>query len=240
MWPIFHTEIPCLVYVCPLRGVRLHDLSYVFTISLNDVYSVAVTLIFVLPREPGFQINADVPLTNASSAFNKTIPTEFSRAPANFSFPGAADLRIDTHSNYLPIHLHKLHADVFDMQTNELVGTGDIASMTFSAKKFTPLSFPLNFSYIATNDSDQTCKSNSMNDLKESLTGPKGTTGTMVAEILPYIRPAKGQVRLVLDHSKYTSRAQLVFLSRFVPTRRGIPDYRSHWHETRSPRRDHG
>lgn len=114
-------------------------------------------LAFVLPRVPGFEINQDTPLTQASGSFNKSITTEFSRAPANFSFPGAADLQVDTSSNFLPLVFTSVHADIFDLTTNQQIGTSDLGRMTFPAKKFSQLSLPLNFSYVATNDSDQTC-----------------------------------------------------------------------------------
>ena len=119
---------------------------------------LGITLVFVIPREPGFEINADNPLTNATTALSKTVPAYFNRAPANFSFPGAAQLQLDTGSSYLPVHMHKIHADVYDLTTSMHIGTGDIDSLTLAAKKFIPLTLPLNFSYVAINDSDQTCE----------------------------------------------------------------------------------
>ena len=116
-------------------------------------------LAFLVPRVPDFQINQETPLTQASGSFNKSITTQFLRAPANFSFPGAADLQIDTNSNYLPLAFNSIHAEVFDLETDRQVGTGDLGHMTFPAKTFSQLSLPLNFSYVATNDSDQTCVS---------------------------------------------------------------------------------
>ncbi|KAJ3556762.1 hypothetical protein NM688_g1846 [Phlebia brevispora] len=118
--------------------------------------ALGLTLVFVVPRVPGFQFNQDTPLTNASVAFNKTVPTEFSRAPANFSFPASADLQVDTGSNFLPLVFSWLHATVYDLSTNREVGTGVLGHMTFPAKQQTQLYLPLNFSYVATNDSDQT------------------------------------------------------------------------------------
>ena len=94
----------------------------------------------------------------ADLAFNKTVPTEFSRAPANFSFPATADLQVDTGSNFLPLTFNSLHATIYDLNTLRPVATGDLGHMTFPAKKLSNLSIPLNFSYIANNDSDATCK----------------------------------------------------------------------------------
>ncbi|PSS34087.1 hypothetical protein PHLCEN_2v1881 [Hermanssonia centrifuga] len=134
---------------------------------------VGIVLAFTVPRVPGFQINQDNPLTNATGAFNKSIPVEFPRAPTNFSFPALADLQIDTSSNFLPLKFNSLHADVFDLQTSRQVGSGDLGSMTFPAKQFTQISIPLNFSYIATNDSDTTWN-NWYNACRNSAFAPSG------------------------------------------------------------------
>ena len=118
---------------------------------------LALVLVFVIPRTPGFQINQDKPLAAADPAFNKTIPTEFLHVPANFSFPATADVAIDTGSNFLPLHITSLHATVFDLVTLRQVAVGDLGSMSLKAKTVTPVNIPLNFSYVATNDSDATC-----------------------------------------------------------------------------------
>lgn len=118
--------------------------------------AVGIVLIFVIPRVPDFQINQQNPLQQATGSFNKSIPVSFNRFPANFSFPASADLQVDTHSNYLPLVFESIHADVYDLNTDRHIGIGDLGHMTFPAKKFSPLSMPLNFSYVATNDSDQT------------------------------------------------------------------------------------
>ncbi len=137
------------------------SISGAYTLSSTDfTHRVGIVLAFTVPRVPGFQINQDNPLTNATGAFNKSIPVEFPRAPTNFSFPALADLQIDTSSNFLPLKFNSLHADVFDLQTSRQVGSGDLGSMTFPAKQFTQISIPLNFSFIATNDSDMTCTDN--------------------------------------------------------------------------------
>jgi hypothetical protein len=111
----------------------------------------------VIPRVPDFQINQQTPIIQASGSFNKSIPVYFNRAPANFSFPAEADLQIDTNSNFLPLAINNLQAQIFDLQTSRQVAAGNLGKMTFPAKQFSQLSVPLNFSYVATNDSDQTC-----------------------------------------------------------------------------------
>ena len=138
--------------------LRTFDYVYLSFSSTECVFSVGITLAFVIPRVPGFQFNADKPLVAASSDFNKTVPTYFNRAPTNFSFPGTAQLQLDTGSNYIPIHMRHIDADVYDLSTNKHVGEGHIDSLVLPAKKFIQIDLPLNFSYVATNTSDQTCK----------------------------------------------------------------------------------
>ena len=63
--------------------------------------------------------------------------------------------------------------------------------MTFSAKTFSQLSLPLNFSYVATNDSDQTCTFYPMLPSEPSLTlalcqqGRIGTTAARTKRFTP-------------------------------------------------------
>lgn len=140
----------CIAYVLP-------DPYLDSALTERWMPSVGITLVFTIPRAPGFQFNQDKPLTNASVAFNKTVPTEFSRAPANFSFPASADLQIDTSSNYLPLTFKSIHATIFDLTTLRQVATGDMGHMTLPAKQQIPIFIPLNFTYVATNDSDATC-----------------------------------------------------------------------------------
>jgi len=117
---------------------------------------VGLILAFTIPRVPGFQFNSNTPLIAATPPFNNTIPTLFSRAPANFSFPAFADLEADTGSNYLPLTFNNIHTQVFDLNTGRQVGSGDSGHFTIPAKSFPRIQLPLNFTYIATNDSDQT------------------------------------------------------------------------------------
>ncbi|OSC98021.1 hypothetical protein PYCCODRAFT_1376040 [Trametes coccinea BRFM310] len=118
--------------------------------------AIALVLAFTIPRVPGFNLNSTEPLSPATAPFNKTIPTEFSRAPANFSFPGEMQLQADTGGNFLPLTFNNIHGTVFDLQTSRQVAQGDTGKMTVPAKSFPIITLPLNFSYVATNDSDQT------------------------------------------------------------------------------------
>jgi len=107
---------------------------------------------------PKFQFNQDTPLSAATGDFNRSIPTRFLVAPANFSFPAYAELQVDTGSNFIPLKFTHLNALIFDLQTNVEVGTGDLYGVTVPAKRFTKIQVPMNFSYVADNSSDITCK----------------------------------------------------------------------------------
>jgi hypothetical protein len=140
----------------------MYSVSSKSTFDLPDLYlildRVGITLAFTIPRVPGFSFNQDLPLGPASGSFNSSIPVIFSRAPANFSFPAYVDLQVDTTSNYLPLKFNELGAQVFDLDTYSQVGTGALYSHTVPGRTFTKITVPLNFTYIATNDSDTTCK----------------------------------------------------------------------------------
>ncbi len=116
-------------------------------------------LAFTIPRVPGLEINAKTPLKQASGWFNESIPVEFSRFPANFSFPAALLFQVDTGSNFLPLNFKHLDAQVYDLDSFHLVGVGHLNHTTVKAKTFQALQMPLNFTYVATNDSDPTCQS---------------------------------------------------------------------------------
>jgi hypothetical protein len=108
---------------------------------------------------PSFALSNNTPLANATGDWRNAVPTQFSRSPANFSFPAFANLQVDTDSNYLPVNFQHLRAQVFDLETGFLIGTGDFGHHVLPAKSFPDIQIPLNFTYIATNDSDTTCTS---------------------------------------------------------------------------------
>ncbi|KAF8868671.1 hypothetical protein BD779DRAFT_1614914 [Infundibulicybe gibba] len=118
--------------------------------------AVAIVLAFTIPRVPGFAFKSDSPLLNATGSWKNAVPTTFSRFPTNFSFPAFASLQIDTNGNFLPLTFDHLHASIFDLDTGRQVGTGDMSHKTLPAKSFPQIQLPLNFTYTAANDSDQT------------------------------------------------------------------------------------
>lgn len=121
--------------------------------------SIGVTLAIVIPRVPDFAINGSSPLTSATGWFNQSISAQFSRAPANFTFPANIQLQVDTTSNFLPLVFKHLDAQVYDLDSFHLVAVGHMNRTKLPAKHFSNIQMPLNFSYVATNDSDLTCQS---------------------------------------------------------------------------------
>ncbi|KAF9778724.1 hypothetical protein BJ322DRAFT_1014202 [Thelephora terrestris] len=118
--------------------------------------AVGILLVFFIPRVPGITINQDTPLVPATGSFNSSVQTEFMTAPANFSFPAFAQLQVDTGSNFIPLQITHMNAQVFDLDTNNQVGNGDVYGLNLPAKQFVNLQMPVNFSYIANNSSDIT------------------------------------------------------------------------------------
>ncbi|KAF8158419.1 hypothetical protein B0H34DRAFT_797811 [Crassisporium funariophilum] len=118
--------------------------------------AIGVVLAFTIPRVPSFSFNGGTPLVNATGSWAKAVPTKFSRAPANFSFPAYASLQVDTSANFLPVNFNHLSAKVYDLDTNRLVGTGSFARHSLPAKAFPEILLPLNFTYVTSNDSDPT------------------------------------------------------------------------------------
>ncbi|KAK7054389.1 hypothetical protein VNI00_003583 [Paramarasmius palmivorus] len=118
---------------------------------------IGITLAFVIPRVPKFLLNGSTPLANATGDWADAVPVTFNRLPANFSFPAFADLQVDTTDSYVSVKFNRLHADVYDLDTNRQVAVGDL-TITLPAKKFNNIQLPLNFSYVASNDSDTTWK----------------------------------------------------------------------------------
>ncbi|KAL6301975.1 hypothetical protein BKA93DRAFT_794943 [Sparassis latifolia] len=137
---------------CGRYGTRRFTVYFVFGLCIV----VGIILAFTIPRVPSFAFSNTTPLGNATAPFNETIPTEFSRSPANFSFPAVANIQVNTQGNFIPLHISSMNALVYDLTTGRQVATGHTGSLTLPAKAYPYIQVPLNFSYIASNDSDQT------------------------------------------------------------------------------------
>ncbi|KAJ7119875.1 hypothetical protein C8R44DRAFT_180912 [Mycena epipterygia] len=118
---------------------------------------IIIVLAICIPRVPSFALSNNTPLANATGDWKTAVPTTFSRVPANFSFPAFADLQVNTDGNYLPVNFRHLRAQVFDLDTGFLIGTGDLGHKVLPAKSFPDIQIPINFTYSAVNDSDTTC-----------------------------------------------------------------------------------
>ncbi|KAJ7599974.1 hypothetical protein C8J56DRAFT_846601 [Mycena floridula] len=154
-------------------GGYLKRKTVVFIVAAVVVILV-ILLIFTLPRVPSFSFDSAHPLAAATGAFNASVPIAFSPAPANFSFPAFANLQLDTGSSFLPLRFTHLKAQVFDLNTGRLVGTGDLGHKTVPAKSFPVVQVPITFGYAATNTSDQTW-ANWHNACINKLNQPNGT-----------------------------------------------------------------
>jgi hypothetical protein len=158
MWQLVQAKGPRLHHFCALRHVRSSSLSDV-AYSTVVVRRVGIILAITIPRVPSFSLNERQALSPATGAFNRSVPTIFSRLPANFSFPAFSVLQVDTTSNYVPITFNSINAQVFDLDSNRRIGTGYMGRKRLPAKSFPVIQVALNFSYVADNDTDATCKS---------------------------------------------------------------------------------
>ena len=150
-----------MVYICLVCCVSLSWLFF-FLLTQHALVSwlarVGLVLAFCFPRVPSFSFNSRTPLVNATGEWSQAVSYGFSRAPANFSFPAFASLELDTGSNFVPITFKHIRASIFDLNTGRQVGKGDLLhDQRVPPKQFPELLLPLNFTYIATNDTDQTC-----------------------------------------------------------------------------------
>lgn len=121
-------------------------------------HSIGIILAFTIPRVPAFEFSVDHPLVNATGSWATAVPTIFAPAVANFSFPAFASLQADTNSNFLPVKFTSFSASVFDLDTGVQVGSGHFGHFSLPAKAFPQIMLPLNFTYIADDLNDQTCK----------------------------------------------------------------------------------
>ncbi|KAG9308846.1 hypothetical protein JVU11DRAFT_8606 [Chiua virens] len=117
---------------------------------------IAIVLAITIPRVPGVSFYSNSPLVGATGNFNASIPTEFSRSPANFSFPAMAEIQMDTSSNIIPLVLNHVDAQVWYPSSNFQIGSGYFGKATLPANSYPIISIPLNFSYVASNDTDPT------------------------------------------------------------------------------------
>jgi hypothetical protein len=71
-------------------------------------------------------------------------------------------LQVDTTGNYVPITFNSINAQIFDLDSDRQIGTGFMGHKRLPPKAFPIIQVPLNFSYVADNDTDPTCKSDTI------------------------------------------------------------------------------
>lgn len=159
--------------------------------------SAAIILAITIPRVPALSFNSGTPLVAATGDFNASIPTEFSRYPANFSFPAFADIQVDTTSNIIPLTFNHIAAQVWYPSTNMQIGTGYFGKATLPAKTFPVIQIPLNFSYIAPNDTDPTWLAwyNACKNPQTYTTGVRPGAFSLVYIIQPKVLTQAGKHR---------------------------------------------
>ncbi len=120
-------------------------------------HSVAASLALFLPRAPSFSSNPNAPLTARQGS---NVPnSSFSTGPlANFTFPATLDLEMSTGGNIIPIHMNNVHAEIYLIDTNKPVATGNTGGFTRAPGKTQQLNIDIMFDYSADNSTDQTCK----------------------------------------------------------------------------------
>lgn len=160
-WPLWHKvvhkEVPRLPRIWDMHHVRKLYVSHFGSLS-REIFPdrIAIALAITIPRVPGLSFYGSNPLTAASGSFNASIPIQFSRSPANFTFPAVAEIQVDTTSNIIPLTFNSISAQVWYPSSNMQIGTGYFGKKTLPAKSFPVIQIPLNFTYIATNQTDPT------------------------------------------------------------------------------------
>ncbi|KIM24651.1 hypothetical protein M408DRAFT_75509 [Serendipita vermifera MAFF 305830] len=115
---------------------------------------LGLVLVFTLPRTPGVYVDRSTPLVNTTLADDPG--PKFGRFPATFTFNASLSMRIDTGGNFLPLKFNNLHAQIANLDTSQVIATGDLGPYTVPAKAYAEVLLPLSFNYTAANDTDTT------------------------------------------------------------------------------------
>jgi hypothetical protein len=147
-------ENHCVDSICPNHPVRsvVRELPFAHSILY---LSMAVGLAICLPRVPSFAFNPTAPITTPTNT-SKPVVT---RGPtANFTFDAILDLEMNTGGNIIPLHMNNIRANVFVVDTNKLVAQGNTGSFNRKGGATQRLDVPILVNYVASNDTDTTCK----------------------------------------------------------------------------------
>jgi hypothetical protein len=113
-----------------------------------------IILAFTIPRAPGVVYNKDTPLGDTPYADDE--PQFSSGIPVYFRFNATLDMNINTGENFLPLRFNHLRAEVQELDTSQLIATGDLGSYVLPAKAYERVHVPVFFNYTAANNTDQT------------------------------------------------------------------------------------
>lgn len=150
LWQIWDSKASRNLRLCYYRNVSF---CLYCAFVADDRFSVGLVLVFTIPRVPDIEFASTSPLLNGTGSPE----TQFSRSPANFSFSAELDLKADTSGAFLPTHFTHISAKVSDQTTDNQVATGS-TSLTVAAHQDHEFKLPLNFTYVAPNDTDVTCR----------------------------------------------------------------------------------
>ena len=159
-WSLWHQVVykKVLGFLClwNMHHVGKSVFSFCWLITEAFFFRIAIALAITIPRVPGLSFYGSSPLIAATGSFNASIPILFSRSPANFTFPAFAQIQVDTTSNIIPLTFDSISAQIWYPSSNMQIGTGYFGKKTLPAKSFPVIQIPLNFTYIATNQTDPT------------------------------------------------------------------------------------
>jgi len=114
---------------------------------------MAIGLGICLPRTPSFAFNPTAPITTPA---NSSTPVVTRGPSANFTFAALLDLEMNTGGNVIPIHMNNIHANVYIVDTNKLIGQGNTGGFTRKGGATQQLDIPVLVNYVAPNDTDTT------------------------------------------------------------------------------------
>ncbi|CAG8714528.1 10847_t:CDS:2, partial [Acaulospora colombiana] len=127
--------------------------AIVWTVFIACIIT-GIILAFTIPRAPGIIYNKDTPL--GPSPYEDDEPKFSSGLPVLFQFNATLDVHINTGENFLPLRFKHLRAEVADLDTQQLIATGDLGSYVLPAKAYERVAVPVFFNYTAANNTDQT------------------------------------------------------------------------------------
>jgi len=116
---------------------------------------IAISLAIFLPRPPSFSSNPNSPLV-AQQGSNVPKPSFITGPLANFTFPAVLDLEMNTNGNIIPIHMNNIHTEIYLIDTNKPIATGDTGAFNRAPGKSHPLNIDVTFDYSADNSTDET------------------------------------------------------------------------------------